>query len=334
MNPDTSRLDWPDGLLAAKELEQQWRQLCPSFDALMRHHRLPESMAMSYGSVIFHLAAWVMREKTGIKTYLLGINGAQGSGKSTLAAFLAQALKEIHHQRVAVLSIDDLYKTRAERQQLGRDIHPLLVTRGVPGTHDVSMGLDLIRSLKVADDSTITPLPVFSKAMDDRTEPSAWRRFQGRPDVILFEGWCVGSTHQTEQDLTTPINRLERDEDRDGRWRRYANAQLEGHYKALFAELDGLLMLKVPDMSRVVEWRTQQESQLAAQSTSTDRRLMDSAALERFIMHYERITRHSLTQLPQRADMVLSLNDEHDFCSVQLKSPQARHGEAVVLLPL
>jgi D-glycerate 3-kinase len=326
MNPDTSRLDWLDGLLAAVDLDQQWRQLRPSFEALMRHHRLPGSMAMSYGSVILHLAAWVMQEKAGIKTYLLGINGAQGSGKSTLAAFLALALREIHHQRVAVFSIDDLYQTRAERQQLGRDIHPLLVTRGVPGTHDVSMGLDLIRSLKAADECTITPLPAFSKAMDDRTEPSAWASFQGRPDVLLFEGWCVGSTPQTEQDLIIPINRLERDEDRDGRWRRYVNAQLQDSYKALFAELDGLLMLKVPDMSRVVEWRTQQERQLAAQSTSTDRRLMDSAALERFIMHYERITRHNLTQLPQRADMVLNLNEEHGFSAVQLKLPRPRHG--------
>ena len=326
MNPDTSRLDWPDGLLAAGDFEQQWRQLRPSFEALMRHHRLPESMVTSYGSVVLHLAAWVMREKVGIKTYVLGINGAQGSGKSTLAAFLALALGEIHHQQVAVFSIDDLYKTRAGREQLGRDIHPLLVTRGVPGTHDVSMGLDLIRSLKAADDSTITPLPAFSKAMDDRTEPSTWPRFQGRPDVILFEGWCVGSPPQNEQDLITPINRLERDEDRDGRWRHHVNAQLEGNYKALFAELDGLLMLKVPDMSRVVEWRTQQERQLAAQSTSTDRRLMGSAALERFIMHYERITRHNLTQLPQIADVVLNLNEEHGFSAVQLKSPRPRHG--------
>jgi D-glycerate 3-kinase len=326
MNPDTSRLDWPDGLLAAEELEQKWRQLCPSFEELMHCQQLPESMATTYGSVVLHLAAWVIQEKAEIKTYVLGINGAQGSGKSTLAAFLALALREIHHQRVAVLSIDDLYKTRAERQQLGRDIHPLLVTRGVPGTHDVSMGLNLIRSLKAADEGTITPLPAFSKAMDDRTEPSAWASFQGRPDVLLFEGWCVGSTPQTEQDLIIPINRLERDEDRDGRWRRYVNAQLQDSYKALFAELDGLLMLKVPDMSRVVEWRTQQERQLAAQSTSTDRRLMDSAALERFIMHYERITRHNLTQLPQRADMVLNLNEEHGFSAVQLKLPRPRHG--------
>ena len=156
--------------------------------------------------------------------------------------------------------------------------------------------------------------------------PSAWASFQGRPDVILFEGWCVGSPPQNEQDLITPINRLERDEDRDGCWRRYVNAQLEGSYKALFAELDGLLMLKVPDMSRVVEWRTQQERQLAAQSTSTDCRLMDSAALQRFIMHYERITRHNLTQLPQSADVVLTLNEEHGFSAVQLKSPRPRHG--------
>ena len=320
MHPDQTGLEWPKGLLAASELEQQWQLLRPSFEALMRQHQLPESMAASYGSVVLHLSAWVMQKKGMTKTYVLGINGAQGSGKSTLAAFLALALREIHYQQVAVFSIDDLYKTRAERQQLGREIHPLLATRGVPGTHEVSMGIDLIRSLKSANDWTRTPLPSFSKAMDDRMEPSAWPCFAGRPDVILFEGWCVGSSAQSEEDLMPAINRLERDEDRDGRWRRYVNAQLEGNYQTLFAELDGLLMLKVPDMSRVIEWRTQQEMQLAAQPTSTHGCLMDSAALERFIMHYERITRHNLTQLPQRADVVLDLNDEHGFCSVQLKS--------------
>jgi D-glycerate 3-kinase len=311
---------WPEGLLTAAELEQQWHPFRQSFEALMLANRLPESMVTSYRSVVLHLAAWVMREKAKDRTYVLGINGAQGSGKSTLAAFLALSLGEVHHQRVAVFSIDDLYKTRAERQTLGRDIHPLLVTRGVPGTHDVALGLNLIGALKSANDDILTALPAFSKAADDRMEFCNWPRFQGRPDVILFEGWCVGSAPQTEQDLLAPINRLERDEDEDGRWRRYVNAQLQGSYKSLFAMLDGLLMLKVPDMACVIEWRTQQEKQLAAQSNSAESRLMESSSLERFIMHFERITRHNLTQLPPNADVVLTLNHAHDFSAVQLKS--------------
>lgn len=323
MGADAPELKWPVGLLTAAELDQQWQRIHPDFDALIKHQRLPETIAPALGSVVLHMAAWVLRAKDPSNTFVLGINGAQGSGKSTLSAFLALALTQIHRQRVAVLSIDDLYKTHDERQRIGREIHPFLVTRGVPGTHDVAMGLNLIHALKSAQANTVTPLPAFSKAIDDRLPADCWPTFPGRPDVILFEGWCVGTTPEAETALVKPVNKLERDEDPDGCWRRYVNEQLKGSYSSLFKELDGLLMLKVPDMARVIEWRTQQERQLSAQSEATDRRLLDAAAIERFIMHYERLTRHNLSEMPSRANMVLTLNEQHAFSGVHIKVPGA-----------
>lgn len=319
MRADALDLKWPDGLLPAAELDRQWQRIHPEFLALMRPQKLPKTLAQSLGSVVLHLVAWVMEGRDPSNTFVLGINGAQGSGKSTLCTFLALALTHIHQQRVAVLSIDDLYKTHEERQRLGREIHPLLITRGVPGTHDVAMGLDLIHALKSAKVGTLTPLPAFSKAIDDRLPADGWTSFQGRPDIILFEGWCVGTNPESETALIEPINRLERDEDPDGYWRRYVNEQLQESYSSLFAELDGLLMLKVPDMARVLEWRTQQENQLSAQSDATDRRMMDAPAMERFIMHYERLTRHNLSEMPSRADIVLRLNEQHGFSDVSIK---------------
>src|SRR6187402_352808 len=70
--------------------------------------------------------------------FILGISGLQGSGKSTLAASLIEAAKERGWSAVS-LSLDDVYLTRAEREALGRQVHPLLRTRGVPGTHDLTL---------------------------------------------------------------------------------------------------------------------------------------------------------------------------------------------------
>ena len=66
-------------------------------------------------------------------TPLIGVAGAQGSGKTTLARSLAVALGGVQ------LSLDDVYRTRAERQTLARDLHPLLATRGPPLTHDLDL---------------------------------------------------------------------------------------------------------------------------------------------------------------------------------------------------
>jgi D-glycerate 3-kinase len=71
---------------------------------------------------------------------------AQGSGKTTLARALATAATA-QGITTACLSLDDLYLTRAERLELSAKVHPLLATRGVPGTHDVSLGLRVIDAL-------------------------------------------------------------------------------------------------------------------------------------------------------------------------------------------
>jgi len=75
---------------------------------------------------------------------VLGISGTQGSGKSTLAALL-QFLLQQNGLRVVCLSLDDFYLTRKERRQLADTVHPLLMTRGVPVTHDISLAISIIQ---------------------------------------------------------------------------------------------------------------------------------------------------------------------------------------------
>ncbi len=259
-------------------------------------------------------------------TLIVGVNGAQGSGKTTLCSLLAMLLERGFSLNVASLSIDDLYKTHAERSKLGQELHPLFRTRGVPGTHDVEMGLHLLTELSAADAGRQVIIPVFDKARDDRSPRSAWRAVETPIDIILFEGWCVGARPQAPEALKEPVNTLEKDEDPQGLWRGHVNAQLAGDYSRLFAELDLLIMLAIPDMECVFAWRGLQEKKLAAQSQRTQSsKLMDKAALQRFIMHYERLTRHMLAEMPERADLVLQLNTTHQIDAVRVnKWPAGR----------
>lgn len=236
---------------------------------------------------------------------VIGLCGAQGSGKSTLAAALQRALCA-DNVSAAVLSLDDLYLTKAERLALAQKVHPLLATRGVPGTHDIDLGLALFDALDAGQPAR---LPRFDKASDDRIAQSEWPPIEQRPSVLIFEGWCVGARPEQEAALANPVNALEADEDRSGVWRHYANAALAGPYQQLFTRIDRLILLAAPSFAIVRRWRGEQEMTLRAQRPDGSA-LQNSAALDRFIQHYERLTRHILREMPQYADLVLPLDND------------------------
>ena len=99
-------------------------------------------------------------------------------------------LLEAKGLKAAVLSLDDLYLSRAERNRLAATIHPLLCTRGPPGTHDVELGQTLLHDLMRARE---VKLPSFDKASDNQHGPEQLKSFNGPADVVIFEGWCVGA---------------------------------------------------------------------------------------------------------------------------------------------
>ena len=230
---------------------------------------------------------------------IVGIAGAQGSGKSTLAAAIKTRMNNAHVP-TALLSIDDLYLTKAERTALARDVHPLLRTRGVPGTHDIGLGVEVILAL---ERGVAAALPRFDKGSDDRLPQAQWDHAPTGTRLLLLEGWCVGARAQSIDALEAPINTLERDEDADGHWRHFVNATLAGPYQRLFDRIDCLVFLAAPDFSVVHRWRSEQEEPLRAAGKG-----MDDAALSRFLQHYERITRHMLDHMRAQADLLIELD--------------------------
>ncbi len=261
--------------------------------------QLPASAPADWRQLAAALAvAWTGQRQS------FGISGGQGAGKSTLAALLVSAAEALGRRAVS-LSLDDFYLTRAERERLGAEVHPLLATRGVPGTHDVALACKTLDALLAGEPCE---LPVFDKSIDDRA--SAGRRIEAPPDLIVFEGWCVGAPPEPGARLETPVNALERLEDPAGIWRGHVNDALSRAYPALWQRLRSLLFLQVPDMGAVIRWRTEQE-----QAHPPERR-MSAAAIERFVAHYERLTLWMRESMPGRADLVGRLDADHALADV------------------
>jgi D-glycerate 3-kinase len=247
---------------------------------------------------------------------VIAISGAQGSGKTTLAALLSAALAE-RGVRATTCSLDDFYYPRAARIELSRTVHRLLLTRGVPGTHDVELCLRVLDALRVAP----TAIPRFDKGLDDRVDAAQWP-VVGPVDTVILEGWCLGARPQSDAVLATPLNDLERIDDADGRWRRYVDAQLAHRYRALFDRFDRWIYLRVPDFAAVLRWRGEQELAISPE------RRMDAARLSRFVAHYERVTRAMFVDTPAEADVTVLLDDRHRIANVV-----TRPGETWVRAP-
>ena len=289
-------------------------------DRFIAEHRLPEAFRHTATTFYEPLAAWLRPRLANASPLLLGINGAQGTGKSTLAAYLALTLAESGQRNVAILSIDDFYLTKAERLQLSKTVHPLLATRGVPGTHDVSMlgaCLSRLREMKAGEHCR---LPRFDKAADDRADEASWPAVSGPVDLVILEGWCVGSAAEQEAGLETPVNALEATRDADGRWRRYVNERLATDYVEIFDGLDALVFLEAPGFDAILRWRIEQEQKLAAAAGADVAGVMNTDQVAAFIQYFERITRNNLDVIRSSADIVLELDEYHDCIAARYRN--------------
>ncbi len=245
------------------------------------------------------------------KTLLLGLSGSQGSGKSTISKILKIVLNTNFNLNVIYISIDDFYKTTIERKKMSKLIHPLFLTRGVPGTHDSKMIYKKLSSLLKKNFNSIS-IPKFDKSIDNRLKFKYWKKIKKKPDIIIFEGWCVGAEPQKLKELKKPINILEKAEDSKLTWRKKVNNELKTSYKKIFNLIDKKIFLKVPSFKYVLKWRLLQEKKLKKVSKKS----MTKKELKRFIMFYERITKN-MTKNYKKNDYIISIDEKHKIKSIK-----------------
>lgn len=292
-----------------------------SLNQFLNQHQLDQQYLQSaeqwFNPLAEHIAKLANSHKSEKQHALtIGISGCQGSGKSTLADYLKTLLESSFQLSVVVLSLDDFYRTKLERLTLSRDVHPLLATRGVPGTHDIELALNCISSLMRGD---ATEIPRFDKSQDDRRPSRDF--YDEAANIIIFEGWCLGARPALLDSLKIAINRLEQEQDGDGAWRQYINLQLEHDYQKLFSSFDYQILLRPPNFSVVAQWRNEQEEKLRQsleQQNLSTVNLMSANDIDHFIQYYQRITESILTNTEEGMnehsfDLIFQLNEQRQI---------------------
>lgn len=221
-------------------------------------------------------------------TFTLGVTGLQGSGKSTWAATLATRLTEDFGYKVIALSLDDFYHDHDNLVRL-RESDPsnmLLRTRGQPGSHDTQLANTFFSSLHSPKPGSDTlAIPSFDKSQfsgeGDRAPSEEWKRvsMSPLPDVVIFEGWCVGFQPISEDEVRRKWDAAKMSEEQAGENVEYKTTTLQRHslehllavnnslaqYCEAFmgpAHFDYLVHLDTDDIVNVYRWRIGQEKAL------------------------------------------------------------------------
>ena len=262
-------------------------------------------------SFLIPLCFWINKKAKNKRPYFVGLAGGQGTGKTTISSLIRIILTKYFKLNVFRISIDDFYKTRKERINLSKRVHPMLLTRGVPGTHDINMMLNFFKKSKSKKFNRLK-LPTFNKAIDDRYNKKKWHDLKKRPDVIIFEGWCVGAKSEKNTTLNKAINSLERAKDQKKIWRKHVNHQLKSKYKNLYLQLNCLIYLKAKNFSLLQKWRLKQERKLWVKSKAKSK-IMSRGDVLHFMQTYQRITQNMFKNMPKYASIIFNLNSNHQI---------------------
>ena len=270
-------------------------------------------------SFLIPVCFWIAKKTNKKVPLIIGLAGGQGTGKTTITSIITIILKKYFKLDVFKISIDDFYKTIKQRTLLSKNKHPLLMTRGVPGTHDIDIMLNFFKRIKVKN-FKILKLPKFNKGVDDRCKQSLWYKIQSKPDVVILEGWCVGARSQNSKELKKPVNSLEKTHDQNFKWRQYVNYQLKTKYKKLFNQLDYILFLKAKNFSLLRRWRLKQEKKLWLKSKNKKNlKIMSKKEVKNFMDTYQRITQQMFKDMPKYSSIVMNLNNSHQIKNIKYR---------------
>ena len=238
-------------------------------------------------------------DKTNDKKFI--ISGSQGSGKSTLSKLIKIIIEKTSSKKVILLSIDDYYLSKIDRYNISQQIHPLLITRGVPGTHDIKKLKEHIGQFKKKQFPIITPS--FNKLKDDISKKT---KIFNEADILILEGWCCGSNPIENKFLYKNLNKIERDLDKDFKWRKYYNSKLKNEYQQIFKTFDRIIYLQPLSFQFVLKWRYAQEKNNAKKTKTKN--FMNKNTTKNFILYYEKLTKWMIKNMPDKADMLIKVD--------------------------
>lgn len=256
------------------------------------------------------------------QTLIQGILGSQGTGKSTLCKILKPIVNYLGFS-LAVLSIDDLYLTYAERKTLQKQ-DPRLIWRGPPGTHDVELGLRIIEQCLQAN--TEISLPRFDKSahngMGDRTASE----IVPPPDILLFEGWFVGVEPIATSFFDHPPTPIVTPDERQ--FALDCNQRLKA-YLPLWDKLDGLVVLYPEDYRLAKQWRKDAEHKMIALGKTG----MSDLEIDRFVEYFWQALHPELFITPLTQAQVLLSGDRQGIFAVVKINQERRLQKITGLVP-
>ena len=184
------------------------------------------------------------------------------------------------------------------------------MTRGVPGTHDLKLMKNFFKGVRQKKFKSIK-VPKFDKSTDDRSPKKNWYNINKKPDIIIFEGWCVGAKAEENRSLKNSINMMERNRDKKLIWRRFVNQQLNTSYKKLYAQLNSLIYLK-PKIFTTSKMANETGKKLKLKNKKKSKnKIMNKNEVLEFMQLYQRITENMFKKTPKYASVIMNLNSNH-----------------------
>ena len=237
------------------------------------------------------------------------VAGSQGSGKSTLSKLIKLYLEKFYSKNVIIISMDDFYLSKKQRTQLSKNIHPLFLTRGVPGTHDLELMNKKIK--QILNKEFPIYLPVFDKVSDTRKR--TYKKVL-KADVIIFEGWCAGAQPVNQNYLQKNFNNLEKYKDKNFIWRNSYNKYLND-YKKIFSQFNYFIYFQFNQWSHVLDWKYKQELELRDKKKD----LALKKYLKEFIQYYEKVSKWMHLKVPKYCNILIKLDAHQKIKSIKLK---------------